>query len=163
MGFVKKLLVYIDGTEGSIIAAKYGMALAKLTEAEFHVLYVINTRALSELVNTKIFLKEEEEEYKKDIESDADKYLNFVRHLASEKGVDAKTSKTSGTINIEVKSYVKENNIDLLIVSELSISKIQSRRDELYNESDRVLRSVTCSVLILKNEERVLELYNQLT
>ncbi len=160
-GPVKKIMVYVDGTEGSVVAAQYGICLARITGAEFHILYVVNTRALSDLVNAKIFLKSEEEEYQRDLEADADRYLNHVRHLAVEKGVAAKTLKSSGSVNVEIKNFVKEYNIDLLIIGELS--KIQSRRDELYNESERAMRSVPCSVLIVKDEERVLELYNQLT
>jgi len=160
-GPVEKIMVYVDGTEGSVIAAQYGICLARVTGAEFHVLYVVNTRALNDLVTAKIFLKAEEEEYKRDLDSDADRYLNHVKHLAYTKGVSAKTFKSSGSINVEIKNFVKENDIDLLIIGELS--KIQSRRDELYNESERAMRSVSCSVLIVKDEERVLDLYNQLT
>ncbi|MCL2481114.1 MAG: universal stress protein [Spirochaetaceae bacterium] len=160
-GPVKKIMVYVDGTEGSVIAAQYGICLARIMGAEFHVLYVVNTRALNDLVTARIFIKEEEEEYKKDLESDADRYLNHVKHLASSKGIPAIMLKSSGSINSEIKNFVKEHDIDLLIVGELS--KIQSRRDELYNEAERAMRSVTCSVLIVKDEERVLELYNQLT
>jgi len=158
-GPIKKIMVYVDGSEGSVIAAQYGICLARITGAEFHVLYVVNTRALNDLVTARIFIKEEEEEYKKDLESDADRYLNHVKHLASNKGISAKMLKTSGSINAEIKNFVKEYDIDLLIIGELS--KIQSRRDELYNESERAMRSVTCSVLIVKDEEKVLELYNQ--
>jgi len=159
-GPVKKIMVYVDGTEKSVIAAQYGICLAKVTGAEFHAIYVVNTRALNDLVSAKIFLKEEEEEYKKDLDSDADKYLNHVRFLAAEKGITAKTLKLSGSINVEIKNFVKENEIDLFILGELS--KIQSRRDELYNEAERAMRSVNCSVLIVKDDERVLELYNKL-
>ncbi|MCL2704578.1 MAG: universal stress protein [Spirochaetaceae bacterium] len=158
-GPIKKIMVYVDGSEGSVIAAQYGICLARITGAEFHVLYVVNTRALNDLLTARIFIKEEEEEYKKDLESDADRYLNHVKHLASNKGIPAIMLKSSGSINVEIKNFVKEYDIDLLIVGELS--KIQSRRDELYNESERAMRSVTCSVLIVKDEERVLELYNQ--
>ena len=160
-GRVKKIMVYVDGTEGSIIAAQYGICLSKIIGAEFYVLYVINTRALNDLVTAKIFLKEEEEEYRKDIEADADRYLNHVKHLASEKGIVAKVFKSSGSINIELKNFVNEHDVDLLLIGEFS--KIQSRLDQAYSESERAMRSVTCSVLIVKNEERVLGLYNQLS
>jgi hypothetical protein len=40
---------------------------------------------------------------------------------------------------------------------------VRSRRDELYDEADRAMRSVTCSVLVVKDEERVLQLYDSLT
>ena len=159
-GPVKKIMVYVDGSEGSVTAAQYGICLSRITGAEFYILYVVNTRALSDLVSAKIFLKAEEEEYKKDIDADADRYLNHVKRLALEKGVAAKVLKASGSVNVEIKNFVKEHNIDLLMIGELS--KIQSRRDELYNESERAMRSVDCSVMIVKDGERVLDLYNHL-
>ena len=160
-GPVKKIMAYVDGTEESVTAAQYGICLARITGAELHVLYIVNTRALNDLVNAKIFLKIEEEEYKKDLDADADRYLNHVRSLAVEKGIAVKTLKSSGSVNVEIKNFVKEYNIDLLVIGELS--KIQSRRDELYNEAERAMRSVNCSVLIVKDKERVFELYNKLT
>jgi hypothetical protein len=42
------------------------------------------------------------------------------------------------------------------------LSSVRSRRDELYDEADRALRSVPCSVLVVKDEERVSALYDAL-
>lgn len=158
---VNKIMVYIDGTEESITAAQYAICLAKETGAEFHVLYVVNTRALSDLVNAKIFLKEEEAEYKKDIEADAERYLKHVKQLAMEKGITAKCHKISGSVNVEIKSTVTDNDIDLLIIGELS--RIRSRRDELYDEKERAMRSVPCSVLIVKDDDRVWQIFRHLS
>ncbi|MDX9800032.1 MAG: universal stress protein [Spirochaetia bacterium] len=159
-GPVNKIMVYVDGTEESITAAQYGICLARATGAEFYALYIVNTRALSDLVSAKIFLQAEEEEYKNDLELDADRYLNHIKQMARDKGVAVKTLKSSGSVNVEIKNKVNENEIDLLIIGELS--KIRSRRDELYNETERAMRSVNCSVLIAKDEERVWTIYNQL-
>ena len=159
-GPVKKIMVYVDGTEESITAAQYAICLTRATAAELYVLYVVNTRALTDLVNARIFLKAEEEEYKHDLDSDADRYLNHVKQMARDKGVAVKGIKTSGSVNVEIKSQVNENSIDLLVIGELS--KIRSRRDELYNETERAMRSVNCSVLTVKDEERVWTIYNQL-
>jgi len=159
-GPVKKIMAYIDGTEESITAAQYAICLTRATGAELYVLYIVNTRALSDLVSAKIFLQAEEEEYKKDLDSDADRYLNHVKQMAREKGVAVKALKSSGSVNVEIKNQVNENEIDLLVIGELS--KIRSRRDELYNETERAMRSVPCSVLIAKDEERVWTIFNQL-
>ncbi|MCL2295086.1 MAG: universal stress protein [Spirochaetes bacterium] len=157
---VRKIMVYVDGSEESIIAAQYGICFAKSMGAEFFVLYVVNTRALADLVSARIFLEAEEEEYKKDLDLDADRYLNHVSQLAAKVGVDVNLLRASGSISVEIKNATKKHEVDLLIIGELS--KTLSRRDELYNETERAMRSVNCSVLIVKDEERVLELYNRL-
>ena len=159
-GPVHKIMVYIDGTEQSITAAQYAICLSRAMNAELTALYIVNTRALSDLLKTHIFVKSEEEEFQRDLEADADRYLKHVRELARQKGLLIQTIKTSGTIHQEIKNKIIEHNIDLLVLGELS--RIQSRRDELYNEAERAMRSVPCSVLIVKNEDRVWDLFDSL-
>lgn len=160
-GPIKKIMVYIDGSEESVIAAQYAIALSKSTGADLMALYVINTRALNDLVKAKIFLQTEQKEYQRDIEEDAERYLNHVQNLARKKGLAIETLKTSGTVHTEIKNLVDENDIDLLILGELS--RIRSRRDEFYNEAERAMRTVHCSVLIVKDEDYVEELYDSLS
>ena len=64
-GPIKKIMVYIDGTEQSITAAQYAICLSRAIGAELIALYVVNTRALSDLVKTHIFLEAEQKEYQR--------------------------------------------------------------------------------------------------
>ena len=159
-GPIERMLVYIDGTEEAITAVEYSICLAKTYGASLTALYVVNTRALNDLVRSRIFLETEETEYTKDLEEDATRYLNHAKELARAKGVTVETVKTSGAVHSEIKKYVQEKDIDLLILGELS--RIQSRRDEFYNETERAMRSVECSVMIVKDEDRVLDMYEDL-
>lgn len=157
---VSNILVFVDGTEQSVTAAQYGICLAKSLKVKLYVLYVVNTRALQDLVKTRIFVKAEQEEYEKDLEADAERYLNHVKTLAARKGVEVKALKAQGTVNAEIRNVIEQNKIDLLILGELS--QIRSRRDEFYDESERAMRTVPCSVLIVKDEDRVWDLYDSL-
>jgi nucleotide-binding universal stress UspA family protein len=157
---IRNMLVYVDGTEQSVTAAQYAIVLAKSLGAELFALYVVNTRALNELVKAHIFLESEQEEYHRDLGEDAVRYLNHVRNLARTKGVVITTESVSGTVNLEIQNKVKEHNIDLLILGELS--QIRSRRDDMYDAIDRAMRSVPCSVLIAKDEERITGLFDLL-
>lgn len=156
-GPIQNILVYIDGTEESLAAAQYAVLLAEFTKAKLEALYVVNTRALNDLVKTRIFLQEEQEEYQRDIEGDADKYLQHVQNLGASRGVTVGTIKANGSVNQEIKRVTVENEIDLLIVGKLS--QIRSRRDEIYDEAERAMRSVNCSVLIVKDEDRIWDLF----
>jgi nucleotide-binding universal stress UspA family protein len=160
-GPIRKILVYVDGTESSITATQYAVILSRATGAQLSALYVVNTRALEDLLKARIFIKAEEEEYKRDLEADASRYLNHVQSLARKKGLAVETVSVSGAVQQEIKKYVQENEIDLLVIGELS--HVRSRRDEFYNEAERAMRSVSCSVLIVKDEDRVWELYDTLT
>ena len=157
---ISRILVYVDGTEGSITAAQYAVCLARAYQAELAALYVVNTRALGELLKARIFIQAEEEEYKRDLEEDANRYLNHVRSLARKKGMAVETLSVSGNVQQEIKNCVRDREIDLLVIGELS--HVRSRRDEFYDEAERAMRSVGCSVLIVKDEERVWQLYDNL-
>lgn len=153
-------MVYIDGTEESITAAQYALAITAATGATLKVFYVVNTKALNDLVTARIFLKEEQMEYEHDLQADAERYLNHVKHLARTKGITIETESATGNVHQEIVNRVREEGIDLLIIGELS--HIRSRRDEFYDETERAMRAVPCSVLIVKDEERAWELYNSL-
>jgi nucleotide-binding universal stress UspA family protein len=157
-GPIQRILIFIDGTEESITAAEYAILLARTMRAELTGAYIINTRALGDLVKARIFLKEEQDEYQRDIEADADRYMNHFLELARKKGVHVEVVKTSGNVSQEIKRLVIEKNIDLLVLGE--ISQIRSRRDEFYNEAERAMRSVDCSVLVVKDEERIWDLFD---
>ena len=156
---VGRILVYIDGTEEAITAAQYAVCLARENGAALTAVYIVNTRALDDLVRTRIFLQEEQEEYQRDLEADAERYLHHVSKLGSDKNVQVETKKLSGNVHTEIKKLVKEEGYDLLILGE--ISHVRSRRDEFYNEAERAMRSVPCSVLIVKDPDRVWQLYEE--
>jgi len=153
-------MVYIDGTEESVTATQYAICLASSTGAELIAHYVINTRAMDDLLKARIFLQDEQIEYEHDMEADAERYLNYVNELAVAKGVTISKKLSSGSVNKEISDSVKEMQIDLLVIGELS--RIRSRRDEFYDESERAMRLVSCSVLIVKDPDRVWEMYESL-
>ncbi len=157
---IKKIMVYIDGTEEAITAARYAICLARFCDAELIAYYVVNTRAVEDLLRASIFLKEEQLEYEHDMEADAERYLNYVGELAQAKGVSLVKKQSRGSVHSEIAQAVRAEQVDLLVIGELS--RIRSRRDEFYDESERAMRSVDCSVLIVKDEERVWEMYEAL-
>ncbi len=157
---IKKIMVFIDGSEQSITAAQMALCIGKFTGADIFAFYVINTKALDDLLKARIFLKEEQLEYEHDLEEDAKRYLNHVREIAREKGINIETKSVMGSVHREVVKVVKEEGVDLLVIGELS--RIRSRRDEFYDENERAMRAVPCSVLIVKDEDNVWEHFNAL-
>lgn len=160
MSTPKKILVYVDGTEQSITAAQYAICMASYFRADLIALYVINTKAMEDLLKARIFLQDEQLEYEHDMEADAQRYLNYVNELAIKKGVSVIRRSRRGSVHKEIVNLVDEENVDLLVIGELA--RIRSRRDELYDETERAMRMVSCSVLIAKDEERVWQMYESL-
>lgn len=157
---IKKIMVYIDGTEQSVTAAQYAICLASFSGAELIAHYVINTQAVQDLLRANIFLKEEQVEYEHDMEADADRYLNYINELALKKGISIGKRRSRGNVHKEIINAVNVEEVDLLVMRELS--RIGSRRDEFYDEAERAMRAVPCSVLIVRDDERVWEMYQAL-
>jgi nucleotide-binding universal stress UspA family protein len=157
---IRRIMVYIDGTEQSITAAQYAICLASFSGAQLIAHYVVNTRAMEDLLRARIFLKDEQVEYEHDMETDAERYLNHVNELAVQKGVTIVKKQSKGSVHKEIVKAVVDDEVDLLVIGELS--RIRSRRDEFYDEAERAMRNVGCSVLIVKDEDRIWEMYQSL-
>ena len=157
---IRKIMVCIDGSEQSVTAAQYAICLASVTGAELIAHYVVNTRAVNDLLKARIFLEDEQFEYERDMETDAERYLNYVNEFAQKKGVSLVKKCSKGSIHEEIVKSVKAEEVDLVVIGELP--KIRSRRNEFFDESERILHSVTCSVLVVKDEDRVWEMYESL-
>jgi len=157
---LQNIMVYIDGTEQSVTAAQYAICLASSYHADLYALYVINTRAIDDLLKAHIFLQDEQTEYESDLENDAERYLNYVNELAVKKGVTLIRKSSKGSVHKQIVEAIKQNDIDLLVIGELS--RIRSRRDEFYDETERAMRTAPCSVLIVKDEDKVWNMYEAL-
>ncbi len=153
-------MVYIDGTETCITAAQYAICLAKIYNAPLTAIYCVDEKALSDLLKAKIFIKEEAGDYEYELEEDGRRYLNHVKELANAKGVEVAQVLTKGEVNIEVLKKAEELNVDLLVMNE--IEEFTSRRETFLDEKEKILRRAKCPTVIVKNEEKVLEMYNKL-
>ncbi len=145
------ILVYLDGSEGSMNASMYAILLAKASKARLHAVYVVNTKALGELVRSHIFVDQEQAEYLADLQKDAARHIRHIERIAASKDVEVTASVLSGSPHKEVISYIKQHGIDLLVLG--SVNAIRSRRDELTSENDRMLRTSPCPVLVVRDSD----------
>ena len=147
----RNILVYLDGSEGSMTAAMYAILLASASKASLHAVYVVNTKALGDLVRSRIFVDQEKAEFLSDLKKDAGRHIRHTERLAASKDVAITTASLEGSPHKEIVSYIKENDIDLLVLG--SVNAICSRRDELTSENDRMLRTSPCPVLVVRDSD----------
>lgn len=155
----ENILVYIDSSESALAAAMHAVLLAKELGSRLTGLYVVDTKSVSDLVKARIFVDVERELYEADLKGDAERYLNHVRKLALRKGVDIEAVTLQGSISQEVRSYIKGNGIDLLVMG--GVSEIRSRRDEMLTETDRLLRTAPCPVLLVRDDSGIWESFEE--
>jgi len=160
MNQIKKILVVINGTEQSYIASLYAVYLATLMKCELIGMYVINEKALNDLLKVKIFIDEEKVDYEKDMEKDADRYLSQFEQTAGKKNISLVKAVKKGSVHEEVVKYVKDEEVDLVVIGELK--KIVSVKDVAYDEMERVLRVAKVPVLVAKGKEKIEMLYQNI-
>ena len=145
----KSILVYLDGSEESMTAAMYAILLASSSKAKLHAVYVVNTKALGDLVRSRIFVDQERNEFLDDLKKDAGRHIRHTERLAASKDVPITAVSLEGSPHKEVISYMKRNDIDLLVLG--AVNAIRSRRDELTSENDRMLRTSPCPVVVVRD------------
>lgn len=156
MGFpFRTIVVYVDGSEGALSAIMYAILMAKQNDAKLIAASVVNTRALGELVRAGIFVDVERDEYQRDLQSDSDRYLHHAAKLAKSKQVDLESVKLEGSVHAEMTKLLQDRQADLLVLG--GVTAIRSRREELASETDRMMRSSPCPVLVIRDDEDVWE------
>lgn len=155
---IKKIVLFSEGSEASMLAARYAVALAKLVGAEIVALYVVDIKTLEDLLKAHIFVRMEEMDYERDMEEDGRRYLNYVRDLAEAKGLSVTMLLEKGEVHSTVVQKARELGADLLIMGELETPR--SRKDFYYDERERVFREVHCPVLVVKGDEEIHALYD---
>ncbi len=155
-----EILVYLDGSESSMSACMYAILLARSTGSRLHAVYCINTKALGDLVKARIFVSQEKAEYLADLKKDAERHIRHTKKLAESRHVNLVTTVTEGSPSAEVSHYIKAHGIQLLVLG--SVNMIRSRREELTSETDRMLRTSPCPVLVTRDDESVWQMFEEL-
>jgi nucleotide-binding universal stress UspA family protein len=155
-----RLLLYVDGSESSLTAAKFAIAIAKRYECLLKAIYVVNEILLTELLGAKVLVKMEKMDYERSLEEDGKRYLNYVVKLAERKGLKIETKLLKGIVHDAVSEEVIAYGCDLLVQGELG--EVLSLRDSFYEEGERILRKANCPVLVVRGAQKVEQLYEAL-
>jgi nucleotide-binding universal stress UspA family protein len=157
---LRTIVVSIAGSPGSLITAKYAIALAKLLSVKLVVLYVVNIKVLQDLLKSRIFVDVEARVYERDLEQQGSAILERIGRMAAEKGVVHEGLLLKGTISDEVLNKTQELQADLLVMGELK--EMTSRAEVFYDEGERILRRCPCPVVMVKNPAMVEALYKEI-
>ncbi len=160
MNKINNIMAVIDGTAASTTASLYSIFLAKLLGAKLYGIYVINEKALNDLLHAHIFIEEEKIDYEKELEHDAEKYLGNFKNNADLKNVYAEIIIKKGIVHEEVIKEVNDKEIDILVVG--GLRKVISVRESSYDEKEIIVRNANCNVLIVKDDEKVEMLYKNM-
>ena len=157
---LKKILLYIDGSEAAITAAQFAIVMAKSYGSELRAIYVVNADLLDELLKARVFVQMEKMDYERDLEEDGKRYLNYIVKLGDRKGLKVETTLRKGVVHEEVAKEVDEYGCDLLLQGELG--EVLSLRDSFYEEGERILRKVKCPVMVVRGRDKIEKQFDEL-
>jgi nucleotide-binding universal stress UspA family protein len=145
------IVVAVSGSEQSLNAARYGIALAKSSRGRLIAVYVVDTATLKELLMSRIFVEDESEEYRKGLERNGERYLSYVAELAQKKGVAVEKSLRHGSVSSEILQVSDESKANVILLG--AFAGQTSLRDVLGRQHREILRNAKCSVLVVKEPD----------
>jgi len=148
---LRTIVVAVSGSEASINAAKYAIALARSYRLRVFAVYVVDTATLRELLLSRIFIEEESADYEKSLEQNGHRYLNYVEELAAKKGVEVEKILRRGAVSTEIVEAAEDARADLILLGGLEEKGVL--RDALSRQQREIMRNARCSVLVVKEPE----------
>jgi nucleotide-binding universal stress UspA family protein len=149
-GLLSNLIVVVNGTDTSISAAKYAIALGKTIGSAITAAYVVDTATIRQLAMSRIFIAEEGEEYERSLEETGKRYLAYVEELARSKKVKVETRLLKGSIAGEIVKLSEEVGADCLLVG--GWERDSSLRDVI-RDANRELVSLSRRSVLIVNQD----------
>lgn len=156
---IKNIAVSVASEAGSLVTIKYAIYLARILEAKLTAIYVINEEILRELLRHNVFVETEAREYERDLEEQGQRFLERVKKMAEMKKIQCECCLLRGSVHKEVTNKTRELNAELLIMGELK--ELRSRKETYYDEGERIFRDAPCVVVVVKDPQKVDQLYNE--
>ncbi|MHB9151039.1 MAG: universal stress protein [Spirochaetales bacterium] len=144
----KTLLVAINGSEASIDALKYALAMKRQLDSRVIACYVVDTATIRQLALSRIFVPDESEEYERSLENSGRRYLNFCLEIATRKRLALELVLSKGSVPGEIIKAAAENGADCIVIGG-NPSEMQSR-DAVADANREILRNARCPVIFIK-------------
>jgi len=150
-GLLERLLVVVNGSDASISAAKYAIALSKATGGSVTAAYVVDTATIRQLAMSRIFIAEEGEEYERSLEETGKHYLDFVVEIGRAKRVAVKTQMLRGSITGEIVKLAEEIDADCILMG--GLERESSAQDPIRESQKEIARVAPCSILMVRSHD----------
>jgi nucleotide-binding universal stress UspA family protein len=160
---VSKILIAIDGSEQSLHAANYAIAIAHMYNAELFALYVTSSPTLYN-VSSKMpedQIPDEVRKYLKNAKQRSQSWFKRINENIAESGAEKENTKIATTIRLETEvvvspisvvgtivEYAERNYIDLIVMGTRGRSGF--KRLLLGSTASGVVTYAHCPVLIVK-------------
>jgi len=138
---LKKILVGLDGSKGSFKALEEGLLLAALASTELHTISVEEVPRFPGTIGEVVEEKEAED-------TRFGAAISQARQVAEARGVELRPNVLIGHEVATIVEFIKEREVDLLIIGFMGHSAIYNRI--MGGTCQSLVRLATCSVLVVK-------------
>lgn len=147
---ISKILVAMDGSETSVLAANYAMSLAEKHKAELIILNVLRLRTLRQMSSSFITAPTFGLEEAKKLKEETKKWIGEIRKKAEQKGLVSKTKIIEENTSIvgTIVEFAENEMVDLIVVGTRGTTGF--RRMLLGSVAKGVVAYAHCPVLVVR-------------
>ena len=142
-----KIMLLAEGTEEGMEAARRAIQLAADEGAVLHIVSVVDTHTLKQLLTYRIFVEDEMRQYEQDLEESCHKQLDYVARLATKERVEYRTSLLTGACHTSVLREQGRVGADLLVMGAFRPSTVKTNL--LAREKQLIMDEIRCPVLLV--------------
>lgn len=142
----KKILLPVDGSEGTAGAATVAFELAEITEAKVYILHVINIGMVRQIATMS---EADSLEVLTRYMSHGERLLEGYKNAAAEFNLDIELLLEQGLPSDRIVQIAREKRVDVIVMGFRGAQSKQSR-GTLGSATERVVRKAPCAVLVIK-------------
>lgn len=141
----KKILLAVDGSEGSARAATAAFEIAEMTKSKLYIVHVVPTPIVKQIA---LMTDGNMEEILVKYASKGEKLLEGVKTAAAEYNLDIELVLDKGSPSDRILALTKEHGVDLVVLGSRGATSIG--RAGIGSSSERVLLDSEVPILIVK-------------
>jgi nucleotide-binding universal stress UspA family protein len=142
------ILLLVDSSETVVRAARLAVELAARHQTKLYAVTVVDTETLTRLLEGRILVREEMEEFERDLTASSQRYLRMAARAAEEAGVEVEEVLLKGSWHQAVLAKQRELKAGLLVMGGFTYSMV--KRDLVCRAKQLIIDDAPCPVLIVK-------------
>ncbi len=149
--FIRKMLVVVDGSQPAMDAVDYAIALATRASCELIAAFVIDTAIMDYLLQMRIFVKDEREDFELDLEKKGRHALAQVRSQALLHGLEVETILCKGRLHQTILQATRDLQVDTIVIGGWHEGTTLKNSSSV--ERQLVLDQAECPVIVVKTAD----------
>lgn len=146
--FLKRVLLVVDGSQASEAATTFALRMTATIGNELIAAYVVDTATMDYLQQMHIFVSEERDDLEASIVAKGKAYLERTKRLAQPANANVETVILHGRTHQAVLNYVREHNIDAIVVG--GRRGLYRDKDIFTVERELLLELATIPLIVIK-------------